>query len=293
MAEREKYIRVPRPRWIKPEFFKHEELFDLEQTLGMPARLTFAGLWCQADREGRFVWRPRTLMHDILPYDGLSVQDFGRLMDALATASFVVKYEIGGETFGCFPKWHKHQFINGKEQKSIIPPPTIDGLAQGNKQLDLLDDSTREPHVSHTSSTREPHEQHVNGTCDPRQTSYVPTEGKGREGKRIKSGAEQSSSPPILELPLVKVGTTHTVRSGDIAKWEQVFPGLDVRYHLRKMLLWLENNPKRRKTRRGIDRFVTNWLAEEYEKLAAQKPHTAQPARPTASQRMAAAKGRE
>lgn len=52
---------MSRIRTVKPELFKHEELFDAEQNSKLPLRLAFIGLFTVADREGRFKWRPRTL----------------------------------------------------------------------------------------------------------------------------------------------------------------------------------------------------------------------------------------
>ena len=63
----------------------------------MPIRVAFAGLWTRCDREGRFQWRPRQLKVQILPYDNA---DFARVLDALATRGFIVKYEVAGEVYG-------------------------------------------------------------------------------------------------------------------------------------------------------------------------------------------------
>lgn len=109
-----------RIRSIKPEFFQHEELFDLEVRSALPLRVAFAGLWTQCDREGRFKWRPRTLKAAVLPFDDV---DFSRVLDALSTGGFVVKYASAGEDYGYIPKWHNHQYVNGKEQPSKIPNP--------------------------------------------------------------------------------------------------------------------------------------------------------------------------
>ena len=68
-----------RIRTVKPEFFTHEGLFELEKETGLPIRVAFAGLWCAADREGRFKWEPRRLGVQILPYDQV---DFSRVLDA-------------------------------------------------------------------------------------------------------------------------------------------------------------------------------------------------------------------
>jgi hypothetical protein len=43
-----------RIRTVKPEFFKHEKLFDLEKETGLPIRLAWVGLFAISDREGRF-----------------------------------------------------------------------------------------------------------------------------------------------------------------------------------------------------------------------------------------------
>lgn len=112
---------MARIRTIKPEFFKHEGIFDAEQETGLPLRLAFAGLWTQCDREGRFAWRPRQLKVDILPYDEL---DFLRVLDALATRGFIVKYASDGREFGFIPSWHRHQVINNRETASVLPEPS-------------------------------------------------------------------------------------------------------------------------------------------------------------------------
>jgi hypothetical protein len=119
---------LPRIRTIKPEFFRHEGLYDLEIETQLPIRLAFAGLWTCCDREGRFVWRPRELKAVIMPHDLL---DFSRVLDALLTRGFVVKYACLSENYGYIPTWKKHQFVNGKEASSVLPAP------DGNDTHDL------------------------------------------------------------------------------------------------------------------------------------------------------------
>jgi hypothetical protein len=116
---------MARIRTVKPETFEHEVLFDAEKDSGLPLRVAWIGLWTMCDRDGRFMWRPRQLKSNILPYDDL---DFERVLDALWTHGFLVKYASDGNTYGCIPSWHKHQFINNKERLSEIPPPTNETL---------------------------------------------------------------------------------------------------------------------------------------------------------------------
>lgn len=153
---------MARIRTVKPELFRHEELFELEQETGLPIRIAFAGLFTVCDRRGRFQWRPRQLKLDVLPYDNL---DFSRVLDALMTRGFVQKYENSGELYGCIPSFERHQVINNRESESDLP--SIDDNA--SNIIDSIDDFTRQSRVSHASVT---------------PLKYAQGEGKGREKER-------------------------------------------------------------------------------------------------------------
>jgi len=107
-----------RIRTVKPEFFVHAEIADLERETGLPIRLAFIGLWCAADRDGRFKWDSRRLGVQILPYDNV---DFETIMEALASRGFIEKYEVDGRTYGWVPSFSRHQVINNREPDSLIP----------------------------------------------------------------------------------------------------------------------------------------------------------------------------
>lgn len=110
----------PRIRSMKPEIHKDEELWDLEEETGLKIFRGFTGLWNYSDREGRFEWRPRALKAEILPYwDG----DFERILDALASRRFVVKYTVGGKHYGWVRKLKDHQTFNAREPASVLPAP--------------------------------------------------------------------------------------------------------------------------------------------------------------------------
>ncbi len=109
---------MTRIRTVKPEFFRHEALFDLEERTELPIRLAFIGLWGCCDREGRFEWRPRALKLDVLPYDEI---DFAAVLDALAEGGFIIRYTHGDKVYGWVPSWKLHQHINMREQASRLP----------------------------------------------------------------------------------------------------------------------------------------------------------------------------
>jgi hypothetical protein len=109
-----------RIRNVKPDIFHDEQLWALGATTGLPIYQGFQGLWCYADREGRFEWRPMALKSLITPYwDG----DFEALLDALARAGMVVKYTVDGRVYGWVRNLKRHQKTNAREPESSLPAP--------------------------------------------------------------------------------------------------------------------------------------------------------------------------
>lgn len=119
---------MARIRTIKPEFFTSEDIVSLSPL----ARLLYVALWCEADREGRMAWKPRTFKLRYLPADNCSAED---LCAELIAAGLVVLYEEGAYAY--IPKFARHQHINPRESESTLPEPD----AKPKK-------STRQPRVT-------------------------------------------------------------------------------------------------------------------------------------------------
>lgn len=69
-------------------------------------------------------------------------------------------------------------------------------------------------------------------------------------------------TPSEFDIPL-QDGTTYNVPQENIEVYERLYPGVDVEQQLRNMIGWSMAAGTRRKTRRGIKRFITNWLIRE------------------------------
>lgn len=110
---------MPRRRNVDPSLFTHEELYLAESATGLPLRLAYIGLWCVADRDGRFEWRPNRMKLDILPWDAT---DFGSILDQLVEVGMIRRYSVAGATYGDIPAFRKYQNIHPHEAKSKIPP---------------------------------------------------------------------------------------------------------------------------------------------------------------------------
>lgn len=76
---------------------------------------------------------------------------------------------------------------------------------------------------------------------------------------------EPEESAPNLSgiLLILNDKTFYDVPSDKIALWKEAYPAVDVEQQLKRIRTWLDSNPTRRKTRRGIVRFINSWLARE------------------------------
>lgn len=105
---------MARIRSIKPDFFLDEELAALDPL----DRLTFIGLWTQADKSGRLEDRPTRLQVQILPYDKGT---FRERLCRLAAGGFIVRYEVDGHKYIWIRTFDKHQRPHHTEAESCIP----------------------------------------------------------------------------------------------------------------------------------------------------------------------------
>lgn len=71
-----------------------------------------------------------------------------------------------------------------------------------------------------------------------------------------------SSPPPAAVLPLVD-GSDFPIAQKTVDELSGLYPAVDIAQQLRNMRGWLLSNPKNRKTKSGIMRFVNSWLARE------------------------------
>jgi len=102
---------VARIRTIKPEFFTSEDIVALEPLV----RLLYIALWCEADREGRLVWKPKTFKIRYFPADEF---DYENACKTLIEAKLILLY---GEGLAYIPKFLDHQHINPRETPSKLP----------------------------------------------------------------------------------------------------------------------------------------------------------------------------
>ena len=65
---------------------------------------------------------------------------------------------------------------------------------------------------------------------------------------------------PVLTFPTVGPTKIWPLVQSQIDHWRELYPTIDVLGECRKALAWVEAHPDRRKTHRGMPKFLTGWL---------------------------------
>ena len=81
--------------------------------------------------------------------------------------------------------------------------------------------------------------------------------------KPVSTPSSEGVNPvPFISLPL-NDNTEYPIWDELVGEYESLYPAVDVKQALRNMKAWLMSNPKNRKTKSGIKRFINGWLAKD------------------------------
>lgn len=90
-------------------------------------------------------------------------------------------------------------------------------------------------------------------------------ESKTKEKSNICSEPDEPTPASSIRIPL-NDKSFYDVTLGEVAEWKEAFPAVDVESQLKRMIVWCNANPQKKKTRRGVKRFIINWLSKEQDK---------------------------
>lgn len=83
--------------------------------------------------------------------------------------------------------------------------------------------------------------------------------------QKIKSVSSEALAPtelPVLVFPTVGVqGHEWRLTRTQISAWAELYPSVDVEAETRKALAWVHAHPDRRKTAKGMPKFLVGWLS--------------------------------
>lgn len=140
----------------------------------------------------------------------------------------------------------------------------------------------RENYDQHAPNTRSTRDQHAPNNI------IRSKEGKKERKEEINNNVvyAPSSSELVAGLPQ-NDGNLFQITKEQYDRWQELYAAVNVKSELSKIIGWLEANPTKRKTARGMLRFVNSWLSREQDKshmpvLAPQMPSKGyQPPNPT------------
>lgn len=109
----------------------------------------------------------------------------------------------------------------------------------------------------------------------PASSQQITTIKECKEEKEFKSintlaqsDLKNPSTPeaePVITLTL-QDNSEYAVVENQLKEWQELYPSIDVMQELRKMKGWLNANPTKRKTKRGIKKFINSWLARAFDR---------------------------
>ncbi|ENV3661118.1 hypothetical protein ACFJ57_003098 [Salmonella enterica] len=262
---------MARIRTIKPEFWTDEDLSEVSE----PACLLALGLLNYADDEGYFNANPKLIKASVFPLREPSVPITVQLRE-LSDCGYISLFSTSdGKNFGVINNFQKHQVINKPKESKIkeldlipyeygsgtvsIPPGMDQGMDQGKdqgKDQNLLRGAEK--------ISPPPPEENLE-SCGLNLHDGTRPAHAGPERRPLSAGVPEMprpDDPEFIRLPL-NDGSEFSVTESLVSEFVALYPAVDVRQALRNQRGWLLSDQRRRKTARGIKKFITCWLAKD------------------------------
>ena len=226
---------MARIRTIKPEFCTSEQVAECSPN----ARLLFVCMWMFCDDAGRHPANCKRLKMEVFPGDPFTDKQIKEFVAELIRVGLLSEYTHENTMFWQVTGWKKHQKI---EKPSYKYGP-LDNLGM---PVFFDDESSNGRRVVDDSSPPE-----GNGM-----------EGSLMEGSRKDGGIDDKASTPQASgyTFLAADGSEWILPADKLDEYRKSFPELDLKRELLKAGQWLRDNPKRRKTQKGMCAFICSWL---------------------------------
>ena len=254
-----------------------EGILDSESVckLSFPAEVFYRRLMSAVDDFGRFDGRASVLRSRLYPVqiDKVREADISRWVAECETAGLIALYAVEARPYILF-----HKTDPPRSAKSKYPAPSFAPLPR----LQTSESSCAQTQTSESSCAQ--------------VLSDVPYSYSGSDSYSVSdSGSESSVSsepdkapasepaPPEVLLTFSTVGKDGDrwhLTADQVAKWQALFPTIDVMSECRKALAWCEANPTNRKTFRGMPAMLARWLTKATDSGRGRSPAAVPPPRP-------------
>lgn len=219
----------------------------------------FYRLIVNCDDYGRCDARPAILKARLFPLKDITQKAITSCLDKLSSAGMVQLYEYDRKPYLQIVTWTAHQQVRNK--RSRFPSPDDEKAILQSIDIKINQSQANVPVIQ--------------SNPNPIQSE---SESECMRGTSQDVSAPQEDS--VISL-LMNDKSEYGITSKQIKEWTELYPAVDIMQELRNMRGWLIANPKKRKTRSGILRFVNGWLAKEQDKgvMPVGKPEVFRPSR--------------
>ena len=194
----------------------------------------FYRLVVSCDDYGRFDGRPAIIKGSCFPLkDNVTVKAIKDALEKLATAELVNLYTVDGKPYLSLPTWERHQTVRAK--KSKYPSPD---------ERDVIEDEN---------------------ICNHMHADVPVNVFDNRNRNTINENNKRGAETPLADVEPITLndGTEWKCPLADYEEYKRLYPGVDIDNAFREMRAWCNSNPTKRKTARGIKRFVNGWLSRQ------------------------------
>ena len=228
-------------------------IIDSDLFLDMPqsTQLLYFHLSMRADDDG-FINNPKSIMRNVKCND----DD----LKLLVAKQFIIPFENGVVVI---KHWRIHNYIKSDRYKPTSYQDEKDQLSLENNTY-VLSGCKTEPKRIQDGTTMEPQWNHVGTTMDTQSKDRVID--KDIVSKDTYCAEPRTDSTPAVIYLILNDKSQYPIYQTDIDKWQTLYPAVNVLQQLRAMSGWLDANSEKRKTRKGVKRFINNWLSREQDK---------------------------
>ena len=205
-----------------------KDVVETDKFLNMPltSQALYFHLGMEADDDG-FIASPKKIQRSI----GCSEGD----LQLLASCGFIIPFESGVVVL---THWKQNNYIQADRYRKTVHKEEA-ALLQNDNYVYSLDTTCIQP------------------VSNPYPQDRL---GKDRLGKDSIYIPMQTSDSETGIFMILNDGSFYDVSAEKLAMWKQAYSELDVEHELYRMASWCDANPTKRKTRRGIEKFINGWL---------------------------------
>lgn len=250
------------------DFFSDKKIKILKSRFGVDGITIYLYLLCEIYRNGYYIEYDDDYTYIIADDLGMSGEKVKQVLSYLLERSLLTSIlllpvtVITSHGIQC----RFQEAVKGRAAKSGV---------EVDKQIWLLNEQETLPFIKYTqNSVFSENNESFSEKNQSKSEIYAIKESKVNKSKEkniyCTEPEKPPSAPPIITLPL-NDKTDYEITQVEVEHWNELYPAVDIMAELRKMKGWCEGNPAKRKTRRGIVRFVNAWLAKEQDRGGSRK----------------------